>query len=268
MGRFIAALIVFLFPISVLSLADEASFPLDAALRWEGERHGTLGPTGRRIFADRLDCAPGFRGVFGYGGATDGFSNVMVLFFREPKWGQLFLTHEHTVWYPSHNEVFWKHDRIRVLERKCITDDDMLLDRIEIENRSDTSIDLEIQLLGNLTPEPARFLSKQIPLDLTKAANVIPLSDGTFALPGPEDSIIWPYRLPIQKDASTKPFPFQGGQVIDGIHYALAAPDTGEAPTLTALRCDQNEASRTLPEKIFLEVPDVKPAIAHLHLLC
>jgi len=159
--------------------AAACSIPLDEALRRDGDRHRTLGPTGKRLFTERIEEAPGIQGVFSYLHATPGFRNPISLGFRDED-GALAAGHVRTVWRPSHLEVRWLLEGrgagggIDVIERKFITEDDALVDRVRVVNGSGRPVSIEVVASGGMTPLPERFRSRQIHCDLSPAANVVP----------------------------------------------------------------------------------------------
>jgi len=157
--------------------AQESAGPflLDEALRWEGGRHNTLGPTGKRLFTERIEEAPGFQGVFSYLHATPGFRDPLSLSFCDEE-GALPARHVRTVWRPSHLEVRWLLDGrvpggagggIEIIERKFITADDVLVDCVRAVNGNDHPVSIEARAAGAMTPLPERFRSRQVLCDLS-----------------------------------------------------------------------------------------------------
>ncbi len=151
-------------------------FLLDDVLKWEGRRHNTLGPTGRRLFADRIKEAPGFRGVFGYLHAVPDFKDPVIVAFRDEK-GGLGARQVKTIWRPSHLETRWVLGRsekggVLVIEKKFITDDDALVDLVRVVNQGTRPVSFEAVVRGAVTPLPERYRSHQIHVDLSAAANI------------------------------------------------------------------------------------------------
>jgi len=167
------------------SAPDSASFPLDTILRRNDARHGTLGPTGKRLLMDHLEEAPGFLGFPSYFGGSFDFHDPVRLEFQGES-GPLVLTVRRTTWRPSHLEVEWSArdegaaadapggTRLRVVERKFLTDDDAFVDVVRIENTGDEPSDVEVLASGRMTPSPDRSRSRQIAFDLSGVANLAP----------------------------------------------------------------------------------------------
>jgi len=157
-------------------------FAFDTVLRRDGHRNHTLGTTGRRLFADRVDEALGVQGLFGYVHATPDFKNPFTLAFRDER-GALDAHPVRTTWRPSFLEVEWRlpsggsdtaADCIEIAEKKFITDDDVIVDRVRVTNRSPSPISIEAVVRGGLTPLLDRSRSRQIHFDLSPVANLVP----------------------------------------------------------------------------------------------
>ncbi len=176
---------VFVFMAAVLAPSDSpaqerspegGAFRFDEVLRRDGHRDHTLGTTGRRLFADRIDEALGVRGLFGYVHAAPDFQNPFTLAFRDEQ-GALDAHHVRTTWQPSFLEVEWRlapGSSVKITERKFITDDDVIVDRVRVTNRSPSPISIEAVAKGGLTPLLDRSRSRQIHFDLSSAANLVP----------------------------------------------------------------------------------------------
>jgi len=160
--------------------------PIDEILRRTDDWDHTLGPTGRRLFADRIEKALGVRARCGYIHGVPDFGDPIELAFRDAE-GAVEAFHERTTWQPSHLEVEWRlgppaaegarsapDGSIRVIERKFITDDDVLVDRVRVANRTSSPIAIEAVARSGLTPLLDRSRSRQIHLDLSEAANLAP----------------------------------------------------------------------------------------------
>lgn len=122
---------------------------IDDVLHRSDARQGTLGPTGKRLFTERLDEGLGFRGQFSYihyAKIADPIvfcpldwaissSNHNVLKQDKP-----FVSATDRVdWFPSHLVTHSRFGRFVVTERKFITDDDTLVDLVTVTNDSDVS---------------------------------------------------------------------------------------------------------------------------------
>lgn len=118
---FIAVLLLFL---PFASVAQEFFPRYDKLLEWKGDRHQTIGPSGRRIYAERLENRPGLRGDFGYCHVTPEFRDPLILEFRRMD-GELSLIQDQIIWRPSHLEAIWSSGEIRIIEHKYITDDEI-----------------------------------------------------------------------------------------------------------------------------------------------
>ncbi len=107
---------------------------IDEILHVSGARHGTLGPTGKRLFTERLDEGLGFRGQFSY----IHYAKIRDPLVLEALVGQ---THrpaqvEQTDWYPSHLLVRSRAYPLSFAERRFITEDDALVDVVTLSNIS------------------------------------------------------------------------------------------------------------------------------------
>jgi hypothetical protein len=184
------------------AFSQEADFAYDSILRREDDRHNTLGPTGHRLFTERIETSPGFQGVFGYCLSTPDFRNPLMIEFHGDK-GELSLNKERITWFPSHLEVVWQGERIRVVEKKFITADDMMIDRVRVINTSSVPVDMEVYIFGRKTPLLERSQSKQVSVDLSEAANIVPSPGTRLFTAGPNPKIIWVKgEKPFQKAGS------------------------------------------------------------------
>ena len=220
----------------------------DELLRWEGERDGTLGPTGRRLYAERLERAPGLRGRFAYGGPASALIDpLQVELYRDG--ARLDLAPLGTTWFPSHTLAVWEADGVLLEERKLVSDDDALIDCLRVTSTARAEQDLELYLHAATTPLLERFRSRQVALDLAPAANLAfdaELADG------------------IAPTVLVAP----GTTVYDGVRFVVPEPARAAGPVLVGLRgADAGDAAARLPERVELALPDLRPAVVTLHLL-
>ncbi len=204
-----------------------------------------LGPTGRRLFASRLEPALGFAGEVGYGNLAFGWRDPLRLELRESG-EEVLLERERVEDHPSHRMVTWRGCGLTVEERQFITADDELIDELAIVNGSSSARDLELRLWGEVTPLLERLHSQSVPVRLARSAN-----------------------LPHELDRGLGVLA-EGIRTItyDGMSFGVARPEVEEGPRIVAVRGGRSgEALSELPERIAVDLPDVAPAIATLHLL-
>lgn len=176
---------------------DHGTFLLDEVLKRNDSRHGTLGPTGRRISADRIEEKPGLQGTFSYLHHTPGFNDPIELSFRGES-GPLVLKPAKTTWRPSHLEVQWTagdsgsgDNGLFIVEKKFITEDDALVDRVQVINRSPHPVSIEALARGSMTPGVERFRSQQIHIDLSRSANLPPFPGHRLFTSRPDQAFVW-----------------------------------------------------------------------------
>lgn len=233
--------------------AADNLFPYDQSLEWHGERHGTLGSTGNKLFADELKTAPGFLGLFGLCRSVSGFRDPVILRFRELDGGEIPLVSEKTVWRPSFQEEHWTHPKLKVIEKKCILEADALLDYVELCNCSDESLDVEVCLEGKNTKLLAHFLSKMTPVDLQNAANVVLRVDGSLEL------------LPQDKSALALG---AGAFDVHGLNYGFRVHKEYRQPIMLAVQSkDSHGSTGSFPERARFDIPETEPGLVHLNLL-
>ncbi|MFH2003055.1 MAG: hypothetical protein ABIK28_25535 [Planctomycetota bacterium] len=250
------------------AFSNDSSYPYDTKLCRVGARQGTLGPTGSCLSADRLDEAPGFGGVFNYGQRTQEFTDPLVLTFSLPSGFELDLAEERTLWFPSHMEIVWSNEWIRVTEQKFITHDNLLVDRLHIVNLADHALDLDVHLSGKQTWQPARFLSQQIPVDLSRIVNSAPQTGRELAIMSAGEPFIQalPFCSTLGEDSGLT-LPARSVE-IDAVRYLIPPfRSEGRAVWVLLRSGEQGGAAQSLPEQAAFNIPDAKPAIAHLHLL-
>ncbi len=162
---------------------------IDDLLHWTGPRHQTLGPTGKRMFTERLDDGPGFRGQFSYIHYADIRDPLHVSFLEagEPLAERM----EQTDWYPSHLRTRWAVGRLSVDEVKFIADDDTLVNELRITNASVEPLEYRLQVRSGFASALERKGSTFLTVDLRDAANVHPWPGGDM-FGGPSAG---PFRL-------------------------------------------------------------------------
>jgi len=214
-------------------------------LHWTGELAESLAPTGRRLFAGRLEPVLGFGGALGYGDRAHGPRDPMLLELRVD--GQrLELERTRVEGFPTHQLVHWTGPGLELLERKYVTEDDELVDELELVSTAQGPLDLELSLWGAQTPGIARLGSELWPFALAETANLPPSLERELGLVAPE----------------------AGGMTYDGVRFTFARGASADAPAFVALRGGApGQAGRDLPLELSLEAPEVAPAIATYHLL-
>lgn len=142
---------------------------IDTLLHWEGPRYGTLGPTGRRLFTERLESSLGIRGQFSYIhyaeirdpirlSIVNGGMPLPVRMVRED-------------WYPSHNVVQLQVGPLKAIEHKFITDDDTLVEQLSLTNDSADPLACDVLLSSGFAGQLDRGPSTFTTVDLADVAN-------------------------------------------------------------------------------------------------
>ncbi|MBE7558142.1 hypothetical protein HS125_04020 [bacterium] len=145
-------------------------WPLDD-LRRADERHGTLGPTGRRLNTDVRKEGLGLSGRFCYmHHGTDVTDPVRVRLLENGR--DVPLASRSTVWYPSHFEYVCTHNDLLIEERKFITDDDVALTTMVLRNQDKKARTLTLELGSGLANRRAGSVLHH--LDLSRVANLDP----------------------------------------------------------------------------------------------
>ncbi len=117
---------------------------IDQVLHRKDRRHGTFGPTGRRLFTERLDQGSGIRGQFSYIHYADIRDPIRLTLLEggEPMPTRI----EEVDWYPSHLVVRSTIAPLSVTERKFVSDDDTLVDLVTLTNRFAEPIERRLRL--------------------------------------------------------------------------------------------------------------------------
>ncbi|MDP6959492.1 MAG: hypothetical protein QF645_11855, partial [Planctomycetota bacterium] len=109
----------------------------------------SLGSTGKRLRAERLDRKPGFVGRFHYLHQPSLEGALYRLEVSEKGSPITFplLTHQ---WWPSHVGMEGKADGLHLVERKYISKEDRAIDLVTLRNESREARDLQIQVTSDL----------------------------------------------------------------------------------------------------------------------
>ena len=145
---------------------------IDAVLHRPDARHGTFGPTGKRLFAERLDAGLGVRGQFCYIHHAD-IRDPIHLELRD-RGEVLPQTIRRTDWYPSHLTVQSRVGGFNVFERKFITDDDTIVEQLHLTNDSNEPVEYDLRLTSGFARDLQRVGSKFTTVDLADVANAHP----------------------------------------------------------------------------------------------
>ena len=108
---------------------------IDAILHRPDARHGTFGPTGKRLFTERIEEGLGIRGQFCYIHHGDIRDPIRLTLLEHNE--VLPMQIDGVDWYPSHLVVRSRTGRLSVAEHKFITYDDTFVDIIALVNTSD-----------------------------------------------------------------------------------------------------------------------------------
>ncbi|UCD30481.1 MAG: hypothetical protein JSV03_08445, partial [Planctomycetota bacterium] len=128
------------------------TFRIDQILHRTDFRHGTLGPTGKRLFTERLDKGLGLRGRFCYIHHSNIGDPLRLKLIQDDR--ELTLAVEQVDWYPSHLAVRWSAGPIGVQEYKYITDDDTLIDQVTLTNNGIGPIECILELSSSFAAKP------------------------------------------------------------------------------------------------------------------
>ncbi len=171
--------------------AQDARAPsVDEALRWEGERHATLGPTGARVFALELGTSPGCRGRFACGDASLLLCDPLRLEIArdgEP----LALEPCGTLWFPSRLEALWRAGALALGETKLVTDADAIVDELVLTNTGAEPLDLELRVSSGVAQMPERCSTRQNVIDLGALATLAPARGVPALSAQPPTRAVW-----------------------------------------------------------------------------
>ncbi|HSW44118.1 MAG TPA: hypothetical protein VLM89_00935 [Phycisphaerae bacterium] len=111
-------------------------------LHHRGWRDGTFGPTGQRLFTERLEHGLGIRGQFSYIHHAKIMDPIRLTLLHDGR--EAALTEESVDWAPSHLQVRYAAGGLAVIEQKFITDDDVWVVMLTLTNRSGEPFNGEI----------------------------------------------------------------------------------------------------------------------------
>ncbi len=154
------------------SAPPPGSISIDELLHQRGSRQGTFGPTGKRLFAERLDEGLGVQGQFSY--IHYGEIHDPIYLTLEQNGQELPVQAEQIDWYPSHLQASWSCGPLGANERKFITDDDTLVDQLTLSNRSAEPVQCNLQLASGFANRLERWGSSFTTVDLSGVANAHP----------------------------------------------------------------------------------------------
>jgi len=145
---------------------------IDDVLHRPDARHGTFGPTGKRLFTERLDPGLGLRGQFCYIHHAD-IRDPIYLELRD-RGKVLPQKIAQTDWYPSHLTVQSRIGNVDVFERKFITDNDTMVEQLHLTNPSKGPVEYDLRLTSGFARDLQRVGSKFTTVDLATVANAHP----------------------------------------------------------------------------------------------
>lgn len=132
------------------------------------DRHGTFGPTGRRLWATRLEPALGFRGDFHYVQHTPGLTDVLRIELVDAAGTVLPVEVTGREWQPSHSTVRYSvGGGGHIVEHKWITDDDVLVTRLRVRGIAEFGV----RWSSPIAEEPTGDLRRFTPVSLARLAN-------------------------------------------------------------------------------------------------
>ncbi|HKB15631.1 MAG TPA: hypothetical protein VKF62_06185, partial [Planctomycetota bacterium] len=147
---------------------------LDGLLAYPGDRSGTFGPTGKRLFTERLVPAPGLRGGFSYLHRTPELRDLVVLSFRDADGRPIEPEGFAPVWHPSHVEATFALGPLEAREAKWIGGDDVAAVWVRLRNPTDRPIAIRVEASSGFATEADAKRGTFVPVDLSAAANVHP----------------------------------------------------------------------------------------------
>jgi hypothetical protein len=170
---------------------------IDSVLRRDGDRYGTFGPTGGRLFTERIEPGLGLHGQFCYIHHSDIRDPVTLEWEAPPDAEPPKLVQ--TTWYPSHLEAEWELGGRRVVERKFITEDDVLVDVIDLVKGEGRAPGGTFEVKSGIAKEEFRPGSRFSEIDLRSVVNANP-SPAENLFSGKEG----PFRLWREGEAYTR----------------------------------------------------------------
>ncbi len=147
---------------------------LDGLLAYPGDRSGTFGPTGKRLFTERLAPAPGLRGAFSYIHRTPELRDLVVLSCRDPEGKAIEPQGFAPVWHPSHVEGTFAVGPLEAREAKWIGGDDVAVVWVRLRNPTDRPEAIRVEASSGFATEADASRGPFVQVDLSAAANVHP----------------------------------------------------------------------------------------------
>ena len=186
---------------TILSGAAEP-FPLDQLAR-QGERHGTFGPTGKRLNCDYRAPGLGLRGRYQYihyQGQVPDLVRIQLARSGVP----LEPASTEATWYPSHFAYACATDSLFIRENKWITDDDVAFTTLILQNTGEAPLPLDIEVSSAFAVRRAN--GGQSALDLSAVANLDPAPRGRMSALVPNSmgyGLWWEGEDPARQHGST-----------------------------------------------------------------
>ncbi len=147
---------------------------LDGLLAYPGDRSGTFGPTGKRLFTERLVPAPGLRGEFSSLPRTPELRDLVVVSFRDAEGNPIEPQGFAPVWHPSHVEATFAVGSLEAREAKWIAGDDVAAVWVRLRNPTDRPETIRVEASSGFATLADAKRGPLLPVDLSAAANVHP----------------------------------------------------------------------------------------------
>jgi hypothetical protein len=162
-------------PATLPTFVGPLEFPdLDGLLAYPGDRSGTFGPTGKRLFTERLLPQPGLRGEFSYLHRTPELRDLVRLAFRDGEGKEIEPEGFAPVWHPSHTEATFSVGGLEAKEAKWIAGDDVAALWVKLRNPTNEAKSIRVEVSSGFATEAGAARGRFTPLDLSAAANFHP----------------------------------------------------------------------------------------------
>ena len=145
---------------------------IDDVLHRTDERHGTFGPTGRRLFTERREPGLGVRGQYCYIHHADIRDPILLELHDGDE--ALPMRDAAVDWYPSHLAVRSRVGQLAVTEQKFITDDDALVELLTLTNDTLEPVHYDLHLASRFATRLDRRGSTFSTVDISASANAHP----------------------------------------------------------------------------------------------